>query len=97
LTKFDIGIAAGLEYKLKKERGMGLGMRYYYGFTDMQKTSGAQHNSVFTLNVSIRLVQEKQLQKQMAKSKDAMHCVSTVSLCASVSPWFSGSNNYHPA
>ena len=53
LTMFDVGIAAGMEYKLKKDRGMGIGFRYYYGFTDMQKTPGAQHNSAWTLNLSI--------------------------------------------
>ena len=53
LTKFDVGMTGGLEFKLKKERGMGIGFRYYYGFIDMQKTAGAQHNSAWTLNISI--------------------------------------------
>lgn len=54
VSKFDIGLAGGLEYKLKKDKGMGLGFRYYYGFTDIMKTNdGIQHNAAWMFNVSI--------------------------------------------
>lgn len=54
ITRFDIGLAAGLIYKLRKEHGMGLGLRYYGGFTDVQKaTNGQQRNSMWQLNVTI--------------------------------------------
>lgn len=54
ITWFDIGLAAGIIYKLKKDHGMGLGIRYYYGLTDIQKNiQGNQRNSVWQLNVTI--------------------------------------------
>jgi hypothetical protein len=54
LTKFDVGFTAGLEYKLKKDKGIGIGLRYYYGFVDIQKTTAnAQHNSAWTINIAI--------------------------------------------
>ncbi|QPH39350.1 outer membrane beta-barrel protein [Pedobacter endophyticus] len=50
----DIGLAGGLEYKLKKDKGMGIGLRYYYGLTDvLTKLSGSQRNSAFNLSVFI--------------------------------------------
>lgn len=54
ITWFDIGLAAGIIYKLKKDHGMGLGIRYYYGLTDIQKNiPGNQRNTVWQLNVTI--------------------------------------------
>lgn len=54
ITWFDFGLAAGLIYKLKKDKGMGLGLRYYYGLTDIQKhIQGTQRNTVWQLNVTI--------------------------------------------
>ena len=54
ITRFDFGIAGGLEYKLKQDKGMGIGVRYFYGVTDMLKTElGTQRNISLMLNVSI--------------------------------------------
>jgi hypothetical protein len=54
VTRFDIGLAAGLEYKLKKDKGMGIGIRYYYGLTDVIKNiSGNQKNTAWFLNIAI--------------------------------------------
>lgn len=51
---FDVGISAGLEYKLKKDKGMGFGIRYYYGLTDViTNVSGNQKNTAWYLNVAI--------------------------------------------
>lgn len=50
----DIGITGGLEYKIKKDKGCGIGLRYYYGFTDiLTNTKGTQRNAAFNLSVSI--------------------------------------------
>lgn len=54
ITRFDIGGAAGLLYKLREEHGMGIGIRYYTGFTDIQKDiGGSQRNSMWQINVTI--------------------------------------------
>jgi hypothetical protein len=54
ITRFDLGVAAGLHYKLKKDKGMGLGIRYLWGLTDMIKTqAGAQVNQALYLNFLI--------------------------------------------
>ena len=53
-TRFEIGLAAGLECKLKKDKGMGLGLRYYHGMNDIQKSQpGKQVNQALHINVSI--------------------------------------------
>jgi hypothetical protein len=45
-TRFDFGAAIGLVMKLKRDNGMGIGLRYYYGFVDVMKTmAGSQQNS----------------------------------------------------
>ena len=52
--RLDFGIAAGVTLKLKKDKGMGLGIRYYYGLTDIMKSAaGMQHNEAWSFNVSI--------------------------------------------
>ncbi len=54
VTKFDLGVTAGLEYKLKKDKGMGFGIRYYYGVTDILiNEPGEQLNTAWFFNVSI--------------------------------------------
>jgi hypothetical protein len=52
-TRFDLGVAGGLVIKLKKDAGMGIGVRYYQGFTDVMKTAtGSQQNSGLLAYVS---------------------------------------------
>lgn len=54
LSFMDIGLTGGLEYKIKKDKGMGIGLRYYYGLTDvLTKMGGSQRNSAFNLSVFI--------------------------------------------
>jgi hypothetical protein len=52
-TRFDFGIASGLNYKLKKDKGMALGVRYFYGLTDMMKAEGYQANQALHFIISI--------------------------------------------
>lgn len=54
VPRFDIGLTAGLEFKLKKDKGMSLGLRYYYGGTDILDTpAGTQMNTAWVFNVHI--------------------------------------------
>lgn len=53
-TRFDFGAAAGLVLKMRKDKGMGIGVRYYYGFIDVMKSSaGSQQNSGLFVYVSV--------------------------------------------
>jgi hypothetical protein len=53
-TRFDVGIAGGLHYKLKKDKGMGLGLRYFYGVSDIMKgREGKQVNQALYMNIMI--------------------------------------------
>ena len=38
ITDFSFGFAGGLDYKLQKDKGLGFGVRYYHGLTDIMKT-----------------------------------------------------------
>jgi hypothetical protein len=52
-TRFDFGAAAGLVMKFKKDNGIGLGIRYYYGFIDVLKSAaGSQQNSGLLVYIS---------------------------------------------
>lgn len=52
-TRFGVGFAAGLMYKLKHDKGLGFGIRYYAGLTDALKIEGNQRNAAFLFNVAI--------------------------------------------
>jgi hypothetical protein len=53
-TRFDLAVNVGLMYQFKKDQGMGIGLRYYYGMTDILKTEeGTQVSSAFMLNITI--------------------------------------------
>lgn len=57
ITFMDAGLAGGIEYKLKKEKGIGIGVRYYYGLTDiMKQTGGSQKNSAVYLRLLVPIV-----------------------------------------
>jgi hypothetical protein len=62
LTRFDFGFAFGLSKRLNKSRGsMAIGVRYYFGFTDIDKvTDGAQKNRVFQLLANVPIGTGKQ-------------------------------------
>src|SRR6185295_466307 len=51
----DFGVAAGLFYKFRKDkRGMGIGLRYFQGLTDiLPSMTGKQANSALQLNITI--------------------------------------------
>jgi hypothetical protein len=51
----DFGVAGGLFYKFRKDkRGMGIGIRYFQGLTDiLPSTAGNQANSAWQLNITI--------------------------------------------
>jgi hypothetical protein len=51
----DFGLAGGLFYKFRKDkRGMGIGIRYFQGLTDiLPSTTGKQVNSALQFNVTI--------------------------------------------
>jgi hypothetical protein len=52
-NRFDLGLAAGLHCKLKKDKGIGLGVRYFYGLTDIDSNIGSQTNQAFYINILI--------------------------------------------
>lgn len=52
-TRFDLGMVVGLHQKLKKDKGMGLGVRYFYGITDLMKENGQQTNQTICFIVAI--------------------------------------------
>jgi hypothetical protein len=53
-TRFDFGGVLGLVMKLKRDKGMGIGIRYYYGLIDVMKTgTGSQQNDGLLVYVSI--------------------------------------------
>jgi hypothetical protein len=71
LTRFDIGYAVGLAYKIKPGlRGMTLGIRYYGGLTDVIKTiNESQRNSAWFLNIYIPVGAGKATTKKSADEK----------------------------
>lgn len=69
-TRFDLGIVAGLMYKLKTDKGMGIGVRYYQGLTDVLKMTGSQKNGVLQINVSIPVGMKASLERQERKEKE---------------------------
>ncbi len=53
-TLFEVAMTGGLEYKFKRDKGLGIALRYYYGLTDVMKnTPEANHNRAFQVLVSI--------------------------------------------
>jgi hypothetical protein len=53
-TAFSVDVVGGLVYRFKKDKGVGLGVRYCYGLTDiMKKETGTQANAAWLINLSI--------------------------------------------
>jgi hypothetical protein len=53
-TLFEVALTGGFEYKFKREKGVGIALRYYQGLTDVMKTTPeANHNHAFQFIVSI--------------------------------------------
>ena len=63
---FEVGIAAGFGYRFRKSNSLTLGLRYYYGFTNVYKeVSGSNNRSLFLkLNVPIGAGKKKEKEKQ---------------------------------
>jgi hypothetical protein len=54
VTTFEVGLTGGAGYRLRKEKGVSLTLRYYAGFTDIWKLAeGTQSNSMWTFNIGI--------------------------------------------
>lgn len=62
INKLDAGLAIGTGYKLIADTGMSLGVRYYYGFTNVYKdVSGTNNSSLFLkLNIPIGAAKGKE-------------------------------------
>lgn len=53
LQKLDVGVAAGIGYKLFKGEGWTIGAKYYYGFVDAYKNIPGTKSSSINLKVNI--------------------------------------------
>lgn len=69
VTRLDFGWCLGLSMRLKKERGMSLGIRLYEGFTNVLKDApGMQRNFSWQLNIGIPVGgSKKTVDKQAGK------------------------------
>jgi hypothetical protein len=69
ITRFDFGFDVGFVQRLSKDvRSMSLGVRYYFGLTDIDKlTTGSQKNKVFQILASIPIgAGKKQVKDEQA-------------------------------
>jgi hypothetical protein len=71
INRFDMGVSAGVGYRLLKGMGWTLGARYYYGLLDVYKDrSGTNTNSLFLkVNFPIGLSVEKKEQIRDLKAE----------------------------
>ncbi len=53
INKLDVGFTLGTGYRLMKENGMTLGIKYYYGFTNVYKGVDGTNNSSLFLKFNI--------------------------------------------
>ena len=69
MNRFDMGMAAGVGYRLLKGLGWTIGIRYYYGFLDVYKDrSGTNNSSLFLkVNIPFGISQEKKDKIQEVK------------------------------
>ena len=65
LNSFDVGLSGGVGYKLFAQNGWTIGLRYYYGFTDVYKNiEGSNNQSLFVkLNIPIGAGKAKEKSK----------------------------------
>ncbi|MCH2216170.1 MAG: PorT family protein [Flavobacteriales bacterium] len=48
LNRFDVGVVGGVSYRLLKDMGMSIGVRYYYGFIDIyERVSGTTNSHIY--------------------------------------------------
>jgi hypothetical protein len=73
INRIDMGLTAGVGYRLLKGLGWTIGARYYYGLTNVYKErSGTRNNGLFLrLNVPIGISKEKK--EEIKTMKDNLH------------------------
>jgi len=60
-NRFDVGLVSGIGYKLRKGKGMNIGVKYYVGLTDITKSNaGVNKNNVIYFKVDIPIGREKE-------------------------------------
>jgi hypothetical protein len=70
-TRLEAGIIAGVGYKLKKGKGMNVGIKYMYGLTDVLKDDQyTSRNRSFYLSVGIPIGRGKAMERQDASKKE---------------------------
>lgn len=71
ITTFDVGLYGGIVYKVSKIGGVGFGLRFYYGLTDIDKANpGTQCNRSILFHVYIPVGAAKS-KKAQAESQPA--------------------------
>lgn len=63
INKLDAGVTIGTGFKLMKENGMTLGIKYYHGFANVYKGVSGTNNSSLFLKVNIPIGAAKSEQK----------------------------------
>jgi hypothetical protein len=68
----DVGVMAGLGYKLKNkyDLGMTFSLRYYYGFVNVYKGISGTNNSSLYLEVTLPIGAKKAMAKRAKKEKE---------------------------
>jgi opacity protein-like surface antigen len=63
INKLDAGVTVGTGYKLMADSGMTLGVKYYYGFTNVYKGVSGTNNSSLFLKFNIPIGADKKNEK----------------------------------
>lgn len=63
INSLDVGITVGTGYKLMAENGMTIGVKYYYGFTNVYKNVSGTNNSSLFLKLNIPIGANKNKEK----------------------------------
>ena len=72
INRFDMGLAAGVGYRLLKGMGWTLGARYYYGFLDVYKGRSWSNSSSLFLKVNCPIglsIEKKDQIKELKEDK----------------------------
>ena len=70
IRKIDAGLTAGLGYKIKPVGGLTLGLRYYYGLTNVYKDRKGTKNSSIFLKANMPVGAGKAKKKREEKEKE---------------------------
>jgi hypothetical protein len=63
INRLDTGITFGTGYKLMPDTGMTIGIKYYYGFTNVYKGVSGSNNSSLFLKVNVPIGANKKKEK----------------------------------